>query len=112
MMNKTTIEVTAAIVTEKENKELENEKKYNQAARYLMDDIWLIRDKLDKACLMLQELTDEYFRKFDRDEMEDHLGIVWEFSRNATFADIIDDYVFQARNIIREMEKRGEKKHD
>lgn len=87
----------------------EREKELDQAAYRLSDEMFPIRDKIEKACLLLQDITDDYFRIYDREDEEDHWKIVWEYPRYATIADIIDDYVFQARDLIRELEKRGDK---
>lgn len=109
-MNANVNEVKAVNVTGKmEDWEVKREQRLDQAARVLVDEIWPIKDKLEKACLVLQELTDEYFRKYSRSDKEDHLGITWEFSRNATFADIIDDYVFQAKGALEELEVRADR---
>lgn len=90
-----------------ENLKETREKELDQAAYKLSDELWLIKDKIEKSCLLLKDITDDYFRKFNRDETEDHLGIIWEFPRNATYADIIDDYIFEVREIIGKLEERG-----
>ena len=101
-------EVTAANVTENDW-EIKREQRLDQAARELIDEIWPIKDKLEKACLLLAELTDEYFRKYEKGDTKDHTAIVWEFSRNAIFADIINDYVFQAKEALTELEERADR---
>ena len=107
MVNKVN-EVTAATVTEKE-RDLEREKRLDRAARELVDEIWPIKDKLEKACLLLADLTDEYFRRYNSEDDKDQFAIRYEFSRNAIFADIIDDYVFQAKKELAELEQRADR---
>lgn len=109
-MNKTVEKVTAVNVTEKmEDWEVKREQRLDRAARELVDEIWPIKDKLEKACLVLQELTDEYFRKYTRDDKDHHTAITWEFSRNATFAYVIDDYVCQAKKELEDLEARADR---
>lgn len=51
----------------------ENEKKISgnmkeemkRAARVLSDEVWPIRDKLDKALIILQEINEKYFQKYE-----------------------------------------------
>lgn len=103
-------EVMPVNVTGKmEDWEVKREQRLDRAARELVDEIWPIKDKLEKACLILQELTDEYFRKYTRGDKDYHTAITWEFSRNATFADIIDDYVYQAKNALGDLEARADR---
>ncbi len=101
--------ISVAKITKMEDWELKREQRLNKAARELMDEIWPIKDKLEKACLILQELTDEYFRKYSREDDKDQFAIRYEFSRNAIYADIIDDYVFQAKKALTELEDRADK---
>jgi hypothetical protein len=83
------------------------EQKLNQAARELNEEISQIKWKLERAGIIIQEQLEEYFEKFDRDDQEDHLGIVWDFERNRIYANIIADYVYEATKIIDELEKRA-----
>ena len=109
-MNKTVNEVTAANVTEKmEVWEVKREQRLDRAAKELVDEIWPIKDKLERACLILADLINEYFKRYNRGDEEDHSGIIWEFSRNATFAEIIDDYVCQAKEALIELETRADR---
>lgn len=66
----------------------------------LSDKISEVEDKLEKACLLIQGLNEEYFQKFNPEVKEDKWKIAWEFSRYAIYTDMIDDYVSAARNII------------
>lgn len=93
----------------KEDREVKREQRLDQAARVLVDEIGPIKDKLEKACLLLCNITDDYFRRFSREDEKDQFGIWYEFSRNATYADIIDDYVFQAKKALAELEVRADR---
>jgi NTP pyrophosphatase (non-canonical NTP hydrolase) len=108
-MLKTESEAKVTLTHKRKIGEIKREQRLDQAAFDLTDEIWPIRDKLDKACLLLVELTNEYFRKYSKDDQKDSLGIIMEFSRNATFADIIDDYVFQAKKALEALEERARK---
>ena len=93
----------------KEDREVKREQRLDQAAHVLIDEIWPIKDKLERACLLLCNITDDYFRRFSREDEKDQFGIWYEFSRNATYADIIDDYVFQAKKALAELEERADR---
>lgn len=93
----------------KEDWEVKRERRLDQAAKVLIDELWPIKDKLERACLLLCDITDEYFRKFSREDEKDKFGIWCEFSRNATYADIINDYVFQAKKALAELEERADR---
>lgn len=105
-MEKTICEVK---VTKMEDWEVKREQRLDRAARELVDEIWPIKDKLEKACLLLADLTDEYFRRYNSEDDKDQFAIRYEFSRNAIFADIIDDYVFQAKKELAELEQRADR---
>lgn len=66
----------------------------------LSDRILEVEDKLEKACILIQDLNEEYFQKFNPEVKEDKRKIEWEFSRYAIYTDMIDDYVSAARKII------------
>lgn len=75
----------------------------------LQDDLWRVTIQMEKTCFMLQELTDEYFRKYNRSDKEDHFAITFEFKRNAILADIADEYANQVRKALEKIEARVEK---
>lgn len=87
----------------------QREQRLNQATYELSDEILEVKDKLDKAQLILSEMLSEYFNKFNTGNIEDHLGILWEFTRNQTLANIIDDYVSDAKDILDELKAKAEK---
>ena len=80
----------------KESWEIEREKRIEQAAEILVDEIWPIREKLKNACLLLQDIMEEYFEKYDQGKEGDRMGIWWEFPRNARYVSMVGDYVHQA----------------
>ncbi|WP_010245848.1 hypothetical protein [Acetivibrio cellulolyticus] len=71
--------------------------------------LWRVSDRLEKAFVVLQELTEEYFHKYSDSSEDAKFAIVYEFSRYKTFTDIITDYVFQARKEIKELEELNKK---
>lgn len=89
-----------------------NNERLNQAAYELSDEIYKVKDKLDKANLIVTEMLGEYFEKFDAQDKDGQTSIIWEFSRNKTFAHIIDDYIYGAKDIINELKARIEKTVD
>jgi uncharacterized protein YeeX (DUF496 family) len=78
----------------------------------LSDEIFALEDKLDKACLLIQELNDKYFLKYDMEKEENKKWIWWEFSRYKIYADMIDDYVFEAKEVIDKLRKIEERYYD
>ncbi len=87
--------------------EVERQKKLNQAAGILADEIFPIRDKLEKAHLAMQEVLDEYFFRHDRKNKDDEKWIIYGFERATTFANIVSDYVIQAKEAVEILEERG-----
>lgn len=100
--------VTAANVT-KEDWEVKHENKLDQAARVLTDELFPITDKLEKACLLLQDITEDYFQRHDPAKQEERFWIVWGFSRATTQAEIIFDYVIMAKKALEELEARADR---
>lgn len=84
------------------------EQELNQASYKLSDEISEIKDRLDKAYVLLSKLTDDYFEKFNIEGKKDESGIAYEFSKNATLAEIIFDYVNSARDSIDKLDARAE----
>ncbi len=79
------------------------EQELTKALITLSDEIWPIKENLKKACILLQEITDEYFSKYENKKEKDELGILWEFSRYGTYAEMIDDYVHAAKKGIEDL---------
>lgn len=77
-----------------------NEKNLDQAVIDLGDELFPIEENLKKACLLLQEITDDYFRKYNSDKGDDRLFILYSFERYGIYADMIDDYVLAAKKHI------------
>lgn len=84
------------------------EMKLNHAARELADEITRVKWQLERAGVIIQEQLEEYFERFNNRDPKDDFGIVWEFERNRIFANIIADYVYEAKKIIDELEKRAD----
>lgn len=84
------------------------ETKKNNAASVLTDEIVDVFEKLNKATGLMQEVTIEYFHRYDRVNKEDHEAIVWEFNRAALYASVVEDYVFEAKKLVMELVARSQ----
>ena len=87
--------------------EMDEERKLNQAARELSDEIWPIREGLERVCLLLQFIADEYFRQYDRDDELDSFSICYEYSKYGRLANMAADYVADTRDKVRALEARA-----
>ena len=88
------------------NKNFETKK--NNAASVLTDEIVDVFGKLNKAMWLLQEVTTEYFQRYDRVNKEDHEAIVYDFNRAALNASVVEDYVFEAKKAVMELVARSQ----
>ncbi|MGI6588037.1 MAG: hypothetical protein ACOX2N_04500 [Peptococcia bacterium] len=86
--------------------EMDEERKLNQAAGELSDEIWDIKDNLEKACLLLQEMLEEYFEKYDKGNEEDRFCICHDYSRYGIFAEMVADYAFDAKENVKALKAR------
>lgn len=75
----------------------------------LMDNINQIDIELDKARTIMQELIEGYFNKYDCNSQDDWLCITWEYERYGSFADILNDYIYNIWKLVRSVDKAGEK---
>lgn len=50
---------------------------------------------LEKAVYILQEISEEYFEKFDPDDKEGKFAIVYEFKRRRAFTRVLTDLLHQ-----------------
>ena len=65
-------------------------------------------EKLNKAMGLMQEVTIEYFHRYDRVNKEDHEAIVCDFNRAALYASVVEDYVFEAKKLVMELVARSQ----
>lgn len=79
----------------------------DQAAYELSDELLEVNDKLEKAYLIITEMSNGYFEKFDPKDKEDGSAIILEFPKNERFANIAFDYVYEAKNIMDEILRRA-----
>lgn len=82
------------------------EMKKNAAASVLTDEITEVFEKLNKAMGLMQEVTTEYFQRYDRVNKEDHEAIVLEFNRADLYASVVEDYIFEAKKLVMELVAR------
>jgi|GEM_PF-1622936 len=86
------------------NKNFESKK--NNAASVLTDEIVDVFGKIDKAMALMQEVTDEYFQRYDINDKEDRPYIIHGFSRAGLYASVVDDYVYEAKKAVLELVAR------
>lgn len=75
----------------------------SEAARVLEDEIFALDEALEKGRVIMQEITDEYFRKFQTNAKNGPESILWEYGRAGIFAEIMDDIVFSMFQTVEEL---------
>lgn len=75
----------------------------SEAARVLEDEIFALDEALKKGRTIMQEITDEYFRKFQTNAKNGPTSILWEYGRAGIFADIMNDIVFSMFQTVEEL---------
>lgn len=88
--------------------EMKREQELNQAAHTLSNNVWDIADKLRKSCVLLQEISEEYFQKYDSTKKENQFSILWEFRRSGTIVEMIYDYIVEAKKLTEALEERAQ----
>ena len=73
------------------------------AAYVLSDEIYSLHYELNIAEYMMQEITDEYFRKYSRDNEDDRLHLCWEFPRYAAYVEVVDGIVSRLTEIVEQL---------
>lgn len=82
----------------------------SEAAHILEDEIFALDKALEKGRVIMQEIADEYFRKFQTNAENGPESILWEYGRAGIFAEIMDDIVFSMFQTVEELKKfKGEK---
>lgn len=71
----------------------------------LKDMIWPIEDKIEKANLMIGDVQDDFFRKYDPDKEEDINYMRYCFRRYCLQNDIAWTLIWEALNEIKELDK-------
>jgi len=67
------------------------------AAYILGDKISEMRMDLERAELIMQEVTEEFFAKCNPQDKDDRYRICYEFNRYGVYTDIVSDYLFKIR---------------
>lgn len=75
----------------------------SEAARVLSDEIFDLSIAIEKARVVMQEVTDGYFQKLSNDVEGDRTSILWDFNRVGIFAEIADDLMFKMCQIVEEL---------
>ena len=72
----------------------------------LSDELCSIDNLLVKASFLVGELNDKYFTKHSGDKDEDQFAIWYDFSKYGIMAGMLDDYIYQTKQILREILNR------
>jgi len=88
------------------NKNIETKK--NNAASVLVDEVMDVFEKIDKAMVLMQEVTTEYFQRYDNKDKEEMAYILYDFDRAALYASVVDDYVYEAKKLVMELVARSQ----
>lgn len=92
------------------NKELQERK--TKAMLALSDELYTLNGDIEKAMTLLQEVTTEYFQRYDRDKKEDREALSYGFNRAALYASVVEDYVFNAKKTINALIKISESEEE
>lgn len=92
------------------NKELQERK--TKAMLALSDELYELKNSIEKAMGLMQEVTTEYFQRYDRDKKEEWDYIVFDFNRAALYASVVEDYVYNAKNTINALIKINESEEE
>ena len=87
----------------------EREERMDQAAYDLSDEIWPIKDKLEKANLLIGDILDNFFRHYDPGKEEDRNYIAYCFNKFTLLTDISHKLIWDAFKEIEVLEKRATK---
>lgn len=82
------------------------EMKKNNAASVLVDEVMDVFGKLNKAMELMQEVTLEYFQRYDINDKEDRESIAYNFNRAGLYSSVVEDYVFEAKKAVLELVAR------
>lgn len=92
------------------NKELQKRK--TEAMLTLSDELYTIKGDIEKAMALLQEVTTEYFQRYDSDKKDERAYILYDFDRAALYASVVEDYVYNAKNTINALIKINESEEE
>ena len=80
-----------------------------QAAYTLSDEIMDMRMALDRAEIIMQDLTEEYFNKYDSHSEDGRTSIAWEYERYTLKSEIVSEYLYKIRAILDSLSSLGRK---
>ncbi|WP_312459602.1 hypothetical protein [Proteiniclasticum sp.] len=83
------------------------EMKKNNAASVLTDEILDIFNKLEKAMTLSPNVTEEYFLALDPGDKEDMVAIRVGFEKVGLYAEMLEDYLFEAKKATLELVARS-----
>lgn len=66
----------------------------------LCDSIGIVEDAAEKARVIVNELTDGYFTRYDADRIEDHIPILDQHRRMRAFALILCDLIYEMSDLL------------
>lgn len=97
------------IVLKKDNWKEGKEIRMDNAAYELSDEIWPIKDKLEKANLLISDILEDFFRQYDPGKEEDRNYIAYYFNKFTLLTDISQKLIWDAFEEIEVLEKRATK---
>lgn len=71
----------------------------------IKDNLGLATDKIDDIRYLIQEIREEYFEKYDRNNADDRICISWEYSRYKAFFNILANSLENIFDIIQEIDQ-------
>lgn len=74
-----------------------------EAANVLSDEIFDLSIAIEKARVVMQEITNGYFQKLSNEVEGDRTSILWDFNRVGVFAEIADDLMLKMCQIVEEL---------
>lgn len=70
----------------------------------IKDNLGLATDKIADIRYLIQEIREEYFEKYDRNNLKNRLSIAWEYERYGAFFNILIDSLESVFEMIEEVE--------
>lgn len=74
-----------------------------EAASILADEIFILKETVEKGGVMAREITQDYFWKYKSTECNGSECILLDFNRIGTFASILEDIITDLNEKIKEL---------
>lgn len=80
-----------------------------QAAYIVSDEITDMKMALERAEIVMQDINEDYFNKYDSHDKDGRVSIAWEYSRHEIKSDIVIQYLHQVRTTLETLYELGRK---